>query len=106
MPTFQRKKFRSASEVDNLGMRYRALINRRPFLSFGLPFILVIVAGSFILTRATAIRYERHDRRVKRMSKDEELDVRRSARKVDMREEYYVSRRPRLCRDARAARDA
>ncbi|OAA54937.1 cytoplasm to vacuole targeting Vps64 [Cordyceps fumosorosea ARSEF 2679] len=90
MPTFQSKKFRSAGEANAFGARYRAILSKRPFLMFGLPFLAVIVAGSFVLTPATAIRYERHDRRVRQMTRDEELNVRRSARKVDMREEYYV----------------
>ncbi|KAL7818231.1 cytochrome c oxidase assembly protein COX16 [Trichoderma gracile] len=72
-------------------MRYRALMSKHPFLTFGLPFIAVIVAGSFVLTPATAIRYEKHDRKVRQMTKEEELNVRRAARKVDMKEEYYVS---------------
>lgn len=93
MPTFQSKKFRSAGEGSAVGAKYRAVMSRHPFLMFGLPFLAVIVAGSFVLTPATAIRYERHDRRVRQMTRDEELNVRRSARKVDMREEYYVRRR-------------
>ncbi|KAK8145361.1 Cytochrome oxidase assembly [Beauveria asiatica] len=90
MPTFQSKKFRSTGEASAMGAKYRAVMSRHPFLMFGLPFLAVIVAGSFVLTPATAIRYERHDRRVRQMTRDEELNVRRSARKVDMREEYYV----------------
>ena len=49
-----------------------------------------MVAGSFFLTPATAIRYEKHDRRVSRLSKEEELGIGKNARKVDMKEEYYV----------------
>ena len=91
MPTFQSNKFRGASNANEFAARYRKLIDKRPFLMFGLPFMAIIIAGSFVLTPATAIRYERHDRKVRQMTKDEELNVRRSARKVDMREEYYVS---------------
>lgn len=90
MPTFQSKKFRSTGEANAMGAKYRAVMSKRPFLMFGLPFLAVMVAGSFVLTPATAIRYERHDRRVRQMTRDEELNVRRAARKVDMREEYYV----------------
>jgi len=64
---------------------------RHPFLLFGLPFIATMVAGSFFLTPATAIRYEKHDRRVRRMSKEEELGIGKAGRRVDMKEEYYVS---------------
>jgi cytochrome c oxidase assembly protein subunit 16 len=49
-----------------------------------------MVAGSFFLTPATAIRYEKHDRRVRRLSKEEELGIGKGSRKVDMKEEYYV----------------
>jgi len=51
-----------------------------------------MVAGSFFLTPATAVRYERYDRKVTQMSKEEALNVRNNKRKVDMREEYYVSK--------------
>ena len=91
MPTFQNNKFRGSGDASRAGVRYRALMNKRPFLTFGLPFVFVVVAGSFVLTPATAIRYERHDRKVRQMTKEEELSVRRAARKVDMKEEYYVS---------------
>jgi cytochrome c oxidase assembly protein subunit 16 len=91
MPAFQRNTFRSSSDMGKAGMRYRALMAKYPFFTFGLPFILVIVGGSFVLTPATAVRYERQDRKVRQMTKEEELGVRRSARKVDMREEYNVS---------------
>lgn len=91
MGTFQNKTFRSSADASKIGMKYRALMAKHPFLAFGLPFMAVIVAGSFVLTPATAIRYEKHDRRVRQMTKEEELNVRRGARKVDMKEEYYVS---------------
>ncbi|KAL6865568.1 Cytochrome oxidase assembly [Amphichorda felina] len=89
MGAFQNNKFRSAADMNRVGMRYRAIMNKHPFLSFGLPFLAVIIAGSFVLTPAAAIRYERHDRKVRQMTKEEELNVRRAPRRVDMREEYY-----------------
>ena len=48
-----------------------------------------MVAGSFFLTPATAIRYERHDRKVRQLSKEEELGIGKGGRKVDINEEYY-----------------
>ncbi|KAK2729439.1 cytochrome c oxidase-assembly factor cox16 [Colletotrichum kahawae] len=89
MAVFDNKKFKSSVDTNNFAARYRAMMAKRPFLLFGLPFVAVMVAGSFVLTPATAIRYEKHDRRVRQMTKDEELNMRRSARKVDMKEEYY-----------------
>ncbi|OAA32965.1 Cytochrome c oxidase assembly protein COX16 [Moelleriella libera RCEF 2490] len=89
MPTFQSNKFRGSGDAGKIGMQYRRLMSKHPFVMFGLPFLAVVIAGSFVLTPATAIRYERHDRKVRQMTKEEELGVRRSARKVDMKEEYY-----------------
>jgi len=91
MAAFPSKKFRSANPANNsLASRYRAMMAKRPFLLFGLPFMSVIVAGSFVLTPATAIRYEKHDRRVRQMTRDEELGVRgKNGRKVNIKDEYY-----------------
>lgn len=90
MAVFQNKKFRSKAETNTIAARYRSALSRHPFMLFGLPFIATMVAGSFFLTPATAIRYEKHDRRVRRMSKEEELGIGKAGRKVDMNEEYYV----------------
>ena len=51
-----------------------------------------MLAGSFFLTPATALRYERHDQKMRRLDREEELGVGRDRRKVDIREEYYVGR--------------
>ncbi|CAF9914099.1 MAG: Cytochrome oxidase assembly [Alectoria fallacina] len=89
MPAFQSKKFRPSSYQNGLGASYRRNLNRHPFLLFGLPFIVTIVAGSFILTPATALRYERHDRKSQQMTKEEELGIGKDRRRVDINEEYY-----------------
>ena len=89
MPAFQSKKFRPNSYQDSFGAFYRKNLNRYPFLLFGLPFICTMVAGSFVLTPATALRYERHDRKVKQVSKEEELGIGKDRRRVDINEEYY-----------------
>ncbi|KAN0089316.1 Cytochrome c oxidase assembly protein COX16 domain containing protein [Hyaloscypha variabilis] len=89
MAVFPSKKFRSTAEANTIASRYRSSLARHPFLLFGLPFIVTMVAGSFFLTPATAIRYEKHDRRVRRLSKEEELGIGKAGRRVDMKEEYY-----------------
>ncbi|KAI4155683.1 MAG: hypothetical protein LQ341_000150 [Variospora aurantia] len=99
MPTFSSRKFRPSSPSiplslqDRLGAAYRSRMHRHPFLLFGLPFILTMVAGSFFLTPATALRYERHDRKVKQLSKTEELGLKskdgKAGRGWDINEEYY-----------------
>jgi hypothetical protein len=48
-----------------------------------------MVTGSFVLTPATALRYERHDRKVKQLTKEEELGLGKERRRVDINEEYY-----------------
>ena len=91
MPTFPSKKFRSTKDSLTFAARYRSALAKHPFALFGLPFIATMVAGSFFLTPATAVRYEKHDRRVRRMSKEEALGIGKDRRRVDMKEEYYVS---------------
>jgi cytochrome c oxidase assembly protein subunit 16 len=91
MAVFQSRKYPSAANSSKFAARYRAMMAKHPFLMFGLPFMTVIIGGSFVLTPATAIRYERHDRKVRQMTKEEELGVGKAGRKVDIREEYYVS---------------
>lgn len=48
-----------------------------------------MVAGSFFLTPATAMRYEKYDRKVQRLSTEEAMGLGKDRRKVDMKEEYY-----------------
>lgn len=91
MGAFGNKKFVSAAEANSFAVRYRASLAKHPFLLFGLPFITIIVAGSFVLTPATAIRYEKHDRKVRQMTREEELGVGKQGRKVNIKDEYYVS---------------
>ncbi|KAI7076249.1 hypothetical protein KC352_g32395, partial [Hortaea werneckii] len=44
---------------------------------------------SFFLTPATALRYERHDKKIKQLSETEALGIGKDKRKIDLREEYY-----------------
>ncbi|ETS84313.1 Cytochrome c oxidase assembly protein cox-16 [Pestalotiopsis fici W106-1] len=89
MAVFQSKKFRGAADAGTFAAKYRAAMAKHPFLLFGLPFMSVIVAGSFVLTPAAAVRYEKHDRRVRQMTHEEELGVGKGGRKVNMKDEYY-----------------
>jgi cytochrome c oxidase assembly protein subunit 16 len=66
-------------------------IHRHPFLLFGLPFIAMVVVGSFALTPVTATRYEHFDKKSRRSERQGAIDstgVKR--RRFDAREEYYV----------------
>lgn len=106
MAVFPKKKYVSARDANSVAARYRASLAKHPFLLFGLPFMAVIVAGSFVLTPATAIRFERHDRKVRQMTKEEELGVGRAGRKVNIKDEYYVSLRTDCPLEAKAQRHA
>ncbi|OQO01438.1 Cytochrome c oxidase assembly protein COX16, mitochondrial [Cryoendolithus antarcticus] len=89
MPAFPSKPFRPSSYQGSIPARYRSALSKHPFALFGLPFIATMVLGSFFLTPATALRYERHDRKVRQMTEDERLGIGKDKRKVDMKEEYY-----------------
>lgn len=62
---------------------------RRPFLVFGLPFITILVVGSFALSSVTQTRYDLRNSKVQALSKEEELKMNKNRKKVDIREEYY-----------------
>lgn len=81
----------SATLPNTFASKYRKALQKHPFLLFGLPFVTTIVAGSFMLTPATALRYERYDRKNQQMSHEEAMGLGQNRRKVDMRDEYYVS---------------
>ncbi|RMD43052.1 hypothetical protein DV735_g2076, partial [Chaetothyriales sp. CBS 134920] len=80
MPTFQSKPFRSSraqaeSLADRIGAMYRKRVATQPFLFFGLPFISLMVAASFLLTPATALRYEKHDRKTQTLTHSEAMSL-------------------------------
>ncbi|KAI9669713.1 MAG: Cytochrome oxidase assembly [Alyxoria varia] len=52
---------------------YRRQLYHRPFLVFGLPFMLTVLAGSFFLTPATAVRYEKYDRKTHSLEREEAM---------------------------------
>ena len=97
MPIFASKKFTASSQPSTFATRYRAALAKHPFILFGLPFLATMVLGSFFLTPAAALRFERHDRKTRQMTRDEEMSfLGKEKRKVDIREEYYVSLRSNL----------
>jgi cytochrome c oxidase assembly protein subunit 16 len=87
-------KFPKSSIPDETGQAIRRAVRKRPFLLFGLPFIALIVSGSFFLTPVAANRYDYHDRKHRWLDKQEAFDsTGLKRRKFDPREEYYVSLR-------------
>ncbi|KAK8192495.1 Cytochrome oxidase assembly [Zalaria obscura] len=89
MGVFPARKFRPTSQNNTPAARYRAALARHPFMLFGLPFIATMVLGSFFLTPATAIRYERYDRKVRQLTEEEKLGIGKDKRRIDLNEEYY-----------------
>lgn len=81
MPTFPSNPFRpsrthtAAPFTERIGILYRRKLASHPFLLFGLPFISLMVLSSFLLTPATALRYENHDRKNREVSSHEALSL-------------------------------
>src|SRR6266496_6534956 len=84
--TFARKRHKQSP----IALWYQAKLRQSPFLFFGLPFLSIIVIGSYALSSFTVIRYERHDAKVKIMTEEEALKLDKNRRRPDIREEYYV----------------
>jgi len=85
MTAFQRNKLPSARS-----QALQRAVRKRPFLLFGLPFIGIVVAGSFFLTPVTANRYDNYDRKRRWVEKQDAFDkTGLQRRKFDAREEYY-----------------
>lgn len=93
---FTAKSF-NATLPNSVAARYRKALQKHPFLLFGLPFISTIVLGSFMLTPATALRYERYDRKNQQITQEQAMGLRSERRKVNMKDEYYVSSKYRKC---------
>ena len=56
---------------------------------FGLPFVSLLVLGSFALSSFTQTRYDLRNSKVQTLSKEEELNMDKKRKKVDIKEEYY-----------------
>ncbi|QRV74833.1 cytochrome C oxidase assembly protein COX16, mitochondrial [Ceratobasidium sp. AG-Ba] len=56
---------------------------------FGIPFVLLMVGGSFALQTLTQTRYDLHEKKVTQISKEEELHMNKNRKPVDIREEYF-----------------
>lgn len=86
-------------KVDNMAFSSKStnpnpllrMVRQRPFALFGLPFLGLVVFSSFALSTFTQTRYDLNDSKTKSVSKEEELGMNKDRKKVDIREEYYVS---------------
>jgi cytochrome c oxidase assembly protein subunit 16 len=71
---------------------YLRNLPKHHFLLFGLPFFGILLGGTYLLSFFTSLRYERHSERVTAMSEEEQLSILGNRRKVDIKEDFYVSR--------------
>lgn len=81
MAVFARQPLQSSPVV--------SLARRRPFFMFGLPFISILVLGSFALSSFTQTRYDLRNSKVQTLSQEEALKMDKKRKKVDIREEYW-----------------
>lgn len=95
MPTFDSKPLRKSNSVL---ARLAPQVRRRPLLFFGFPFLVTIVGASFGLANLTQTRYDYNATKVQTISKEEELRMKKDRKRIDIREEYFVSVLP--CSDS------
>lgn len=85
---FRGKKEQEAFEKSFAG-RYQKMLRKNHFLYFGLPFILLIVAGSLYLRKFTSLKWERYDERHRQYGEEEMLNMIENKRVVNKRDDYY-----------------
>ncbi|PWN96426.1 FAD-dependent thiol oxidase [Tilletiopsis washingtonensis] len=88
MPTFSSRPIRPRGR-GGLAGTVQGLLRRRPFLVFGLPFLLTIAGGSYGLSYLTQTKFDYNATKVRSMDKAEELGMRKDRRRIDIREEYF-----------------
>ncbi|KAJ2358718.1 Cytochrome oxidase assembly [Coemansia erecta] len=67
--------------------KLQRLSKKHPFLCVGLPFMLAVVGGSFVLLPLQETKYEVQDKRVSRAAREDLLPKNR--KKFDIQEEYF-----------------
>ncbi|KAI9010364.1 cytochrome c oxidase assembly protein COX16-domain-containing protein [Phycomyces nitens] len=85
MPTFQSKPFGRQSALGPLAAKAK----KHPFVLFGLPFLAIMVGGSFGLAQLTQTRYDHRDMRNTKLAKEEALGIDKNRRKLSLQEEYW-----------------
>ncbi|OBZ88937.1 Cytochrome c oxidase assembly protein COX16, mitochondrial [Choanephora cucurbitarum] len=85
MVKFDKRPYGQRSTFDPLISKAK----QRPFLFFGLPFVSVMVVGSFGLAQLTQTKYDHRDRRHTVVAKEEALGMDKSRRKLSLQEEYF-----------------
>ncbi|KAJ1936848.1 Cytochrome oxidase assembly, partial [Linderina pennispora] len=65
---------------------FQRLSQKHPFLCVGLPFLLAVVGGSFVLLPGQETKYEVRDKHVRNVTLDE---AKGEKRKFNLQEEYF-----------------
>lgn len=98
-----RGKAEQAAYEKLLAGRYMRLLKRNHFLYFGMPFLLLIVAGLVFLLNFTQMKWERYDNKYQQLEEDAMLGMLGKRRAVDRRTAYYLLQGYALEHEARAA---
>ncbi|KAG1441074.1 hypothetical protein G6F56_011642 [Rhizopus delemar] len=85
MVRFESKPYAQSSSFDALA----AQAKKKPFLYFGLPFLTIMVAGSFGLSQLTQTKFDHRDRKHTKVAKEEALGMDKNRRKLSLQEEYF-----------------
>ena len=91
MPTFSSRPHAPSESTQ----RFQAILKslrKRPFLLFGAPFLSLMVVSSFALQNLTKTRYDYQSSKTSTMTMEEGLGMNKDRKRVDIREEYFVSR--------------
>lgn len=90
MPTFPSKPHAPSPSASRVQQVLRSL-RQRPFLLFGMPFLSLMVVSSFALQNLTKTRYDYQSSKTSTMTMEEGLGMSKDRKRVDIREEYFVS---------------
>ena len=90
MPTFSSRPVAPSAGATRVKQILRSL-RQRPFLLFGAPFLSLMVVSSFALQNLTKTRYDYQSSKTSTMTMEEGLGMNKDRKRVDIREEYFVS---------------
>lgn len=90
MPTFSSRPHAPSESTQRFQQILRSL-RKRPFLLFGAPFLSLMVVSSFALQNLTKTRYDYQSSKTSTMTMEEGLGMSKDRKRVDIREEYFVS---------------
>jgi cytochrome c oxidase assembly protein subunit 16 len=69
--------------------QFALLVRKHPVLLFGLPFCLLMISGSFILSEFTQTRYELRERTMKKVDEETKLRLEHNRKPLSLQEEYW-----------------